>query len=135
MKISFDVVETSRGFLDRVERESGEDLSRCYQCGNCSGSCPVSFAMDIPVSQVIRMVQLGQEQTVLAANSMWLCVSCLQCQARCPKCLDPSRVMEALRRMSLRRGHRPVELSRVPGEFVERSPQQAVVAGFRKLLA
>lgn len=135
MKISFDIAGTENAFLEQVERESGEDLSRCYQCGNCSGSCPVSFAMEIPVSQVIRMVQLGQEQTVLQANSMWLCVSCLQCQARCPKCLDPSKVMEALRRMSLRRGRRPVEFSQVSDEFVERSPQQAIVAGFRKLTA
>lgn len=135
MKISFDIAGTENAFLEQVERESGEDLSRCYQCGNCSGSCPVSFAMEIPVSQVIRMVQLGQEQTVLQANSMWLCVSCLLCQARCPKCLDPSKVMEALRRMSLRRGRRPVEFSRVSDEFVERSPQQAIVAGFRKLTA
>ena len=135
MKISFGAVETKSAFLDQVERESGEDLSKCYQCGNCSGSCPVSFAMEIPVSQVIRFVQLGQEQTVLQANSMWLCVSCLQCQARCPKCLDPSKVMEALRRLSLRQGKGPVALAQVPDGFLERSPQQAVVAGFRKLFA
>lgn len=134
MKICFDT-GTETGFLEQVERESGEDLSKCYQCGNCSGSCPVSFAMEIPVSQVIRFVQLGQEQTVLQANSMWLCVSCLQCQARCPKCLDPSKVMEALRRLSLRQGKGPVALAEVPDGFLERSPQQAVVAGFRKLLA
>ena len=133
MKISLDTFSEQNAFLDQVERESGEDLSRCYQCGNCSGSCPVSFAMEIPVSQVIRMVQLGQVQTVLQTNSMWLCVSCLQCQARCPKCLDPSKVMEALRRMSLRQGRPPMEFSQVSGEFVTRSPQQAVVAGFRKL--
>lgn len=135
MKISFGAVESTSAFFDQVERESGEDLSKCYQCGNCSGSCPVSFAMEIPVSQVIRFVQLGQEQTVLRSNSMWLCVSCLQCQARCPKCLDPSKVMEALRRLSLRQGKQPVALAQVPDGFLERSPQQAVVAGFRKLTA
>ena len=134
MKICLDA-GTENAFLSQVERESGEDLSCCYQCGNCSGSCPVSFAMEIPVSQVIRLVQLGQERTVLQANSMWLCVSCLQCQARCPKCLDPSRVMEALRRISLRQGRQPIAVSQVSGEFLARSPQQAVVAGFRKLFA
>lgn len=133
MKISFDTVGTENTFLEQVERESGQDLSKCYQCGNCSGSCPVSYAMDLPVSQVIRLTQLGQERTVMEANSMWLCVSCLQCQARCPKCLDPSRVMEALRRISLRRGRYPVALAKVAAGFWERPPQQAVVAGFRKL--
>jgi heterodisulfide reductase subunit C len=135
VKISFEAVGAENAFLEKVERESGEDLSRCYQCGNCTGSCPVSYAMDVPVSQVIRMVQLGQEEAVLQTNSMWLCVSCLQCQSRCPKCLDPSKVMEGLRRLSLRQGRQPVALSHVSGEFIERSPQQAVVAGFRKLVS
>jgi heterodisulfide reductase subunit C len=135
VKISLEPTDTSHAFLEQVERESGEDLSRCYQCGNCTGSCPVSYAMDVPVSQVIRMVQLGQERAVLQANSMWLCVSCLQCQSRCPKCLDPSKVMEALRRLCLRQGRQPVSLSQTPTGFIERSPQQAVVAGFRKLVS
>ena len=126
--------KTKNAFLAQVERESGEDLSRCYQCGNCSGSCPVSDEMEIPVSQVIRFVTLGQEKTVLESNSMWVCVSCFQCQYNCPKCLDPSKLMESLRRLSLRKGHAPVELSQVSGEFIERSPQQAIVAGFRKLV-
>ncbi len=135
MKISIEAPsKTKNAFLEQVERETGEDLSRCYQCGNCSGSCPVSDEMEIPVSQVIRLVTLGQEKTVLGSNSMWVCVSCLQCQYNCPKCLDPSKLMEGLRRLSLRKGHAPVELSQVSGEFIERSPQQAIVAGFRKLV-
>jgi heterodisulfide reductase subunit C len=136
MKISIEAPSHAKNqFLEQVERETGEDLSRCYQCGNCSGSCPVSDEMDIPVSQVIRFVQLGQEETVLESNSMWLCVSCFQCQGRCPKCLDPSKIMEGLRRLSLRRGQRPLGLAQVTNEFIERSPQQAIVAGFRKLIA
>lgn len=135
MKILFETTGAGSDFLERMKRECGEDLSRCYQCGNCTGSCPVSFAMDMPVSQIIRMVQLGQEEAVARANSMWLCVSCLQCQSRCPKCLDPSRVMEALRRLSLRQGQSPLHLTEVPDEFIKRSPQQAVVAGFRKLVS
>lgn len=134
MKIILNATGAQNAFLQQVERESGEDLSKCYQCGNCSGSCPVSDEMEIPVSQVIRLVQLGQEKTVLQSNSMWLCVSCFQCQGRCPKCLDPSKIMEGLRRLSLRKGHSPLELSQVTGEFIQRSPQQAIVAGFRKLI-
>jgi len=135
MKICIEAPSASNNtFLDQVERESGEDLSRCYQCGNCSGSCPVSDEMDIAVSQVIRLVTLGQEKTVLESNSMWVCVSCFQCQNNCPKCLDPSKLMESLRRLSLRKGHAPVEFSRISNDFIEKSPQQAIVAGFRKLV-
>ena len=27
-------------FLHAVEEESGQNLSTCYQCGNCTAGCP-----------------------------------------------------------------------------------------------
>lgn len=134
MKITLGPANPSKAFSRLVESLSGEDLSKCYQCGNCTGGCPVSFAMDIAPSQVIRMVQLGQEEAVLRSNSIWRCVSCLQCFSRCPKCVDLSRIMESLRRLSLRRGYEPVSVKALPEEFIRRSPQMALVAGFRKLV-
>ena len=80
------------------------------------------------------MVQLGQEEAVLRSNAIWRCVSCLQCFSRCPKCVDLSRIMESLRRLSLRRGYEPVSVKALPDEFIRRSPQMALVAGFRKLV-
>lgn len=134
MKIALGARQVQGEFLQLVERESGEDLSKCYQCGNCSGGCPVSFAMDISPSQVIRMIQLGQEESVLRSNAHWLCVSCLQCATRCPKCVNLARIMEALRRLSLRAGKEPVAVKDLPDDFLRTSPQQAIVAGFRKLV-
>ena len=61
----------------RLERVSGEDVKRCYQCGNCSGGCPVSYAMEIPPTKVMRFLQLGNIEDVREANTMWLCVGCL----------------------------------------------------------
>ncbi len=135
MKITLGAQQVKGEFVELVERTSGEDLSKCYQCGNCIGGCPVSYAMEIAPAQVIRMIQLGQEEAVLRSNSHWLCLSCLQCYSRCPKFVDLARIMEALRRLSLRRGSVPVEVRMLPEEFLKRSPQQAIVAGFRKLVS
>ncbi len=121
-------------FVELVARISGEDFSLCYQCGNCTAGCPVAFAMDIPPHQVVRLLQLGQEERLRQATTMWLCLSCLQCYSRCPKGVDISRIMEALRQVSLRRGEDPVEVRRLPVEMVAQAPQQALVAGFRKLV-
>lgn len=134
MKITLGARQIQEDFLHLVERESGEDLSKCYQCGNCSGSCPVSFAMEIAPSQVIRMIQLNQRETVLRSNVHWLCVSCLQCASRCPKCVNLARIMEALRRLSFRQGVEPIQVKSLSDAFLRRSPQQAIVAGFRKLV-
>lgn len=124
----------NNGLGELVERMSGQSLSRCYQCGNCTGSCPVGQEMELPISQVIRLLQLGQEEKVMAANSMWVCVACLQCYSRCPRCINPSGILEALRRISLQEGREPAPVKKLPSNFIKRSPQQAIVAGFRKLV-
>ncbi|MFQ5949544.1 MAG: 4Fe-4S dicluster domain-containing protein [Nitrospiria bacterium] len=134
MRITLNDGQVKSDFVQQVERVSGQDLSHCYQCGNCTGTCPVAQEMDLPPTQVIRLLQLGQENLVMDANSMWVCVSCLQCFSHCPKCLDPSSIMEALRRISLRNGKEPFPVEEIPSEFMRRSPQQAIVAGFRKLV-
>ncbi|MFQ5466164.1 MAG: 4Fe-4S dicluster domain-containing protein, partial [Thermodesulfobacteriota bacterium] len=87
-----------------VERISGEVMMRCYQCGNCSGGCPVSFAMEVPPTQVMRLMQLGRVEELMEANTMWLCVGCLQCFSRCPQSVSVANVLEALRQITLRKG-------------------------------
>ena len=91
-------------FTRLVEEASGQRVSRCYQCGNCSASCAYTFAYDYPVNQIMRLIQLGQRETVLKSRSIWLCASCQACTTRCPNNVDVARIMEALRIMSRREG-------------------------------
>ena len=119
----------------KIERISGETVSRCYQCGKCSAGCPVAYAMDIAPSQVIRFLQLGRTDEVMRANSMWLCVGCLQCYSRCPQGVSLANILEALRQLSLRRGEDHKEIKDVPFPFLKGAPQQALVCGFRKFVS
>ena len=32
-----------RDFTAAVEAQSGQNVSTCYQCGNCSAGCPAGF--------------------------------------------------------------------------------------------
>ncbi len=89
-------------FIEELERASGQQVSRCYQCGNCSASCAYTHDYDYPVNQVMRLVQLGQREIVLGSRSIWLCASCQACSTRCPCNIDVARVMESLRIMSRR---------------------------------
>lgn len=121
--------------INQLERSTGEELKRCYQCGKCSAGCPVSFAMEIPPTQVMRCLQLGMIEDVMKANSMWTCVGCLQCYARCPQGCSVASVLEGLRQMVLRSGEDRYGVKEISARFLEKAPQQAIVCGFRKFVS
>lgn len=116
------------GFVRRVEELSGENVFACYQCGKCSAGCPFTSGMDLLPSEVLRLLQLGDER-VLAARSPWSCASCLACEVRCPKGVDIAKVMEALRLLVLRKGETGLRPREIPPDV----PQIALVGATRKL--
>lgn len=122
-------------FVKLIERISGEELANCYQCGNCTAGCPVSYAMDFGPREMIRLLQLGQEEHAQKANSQWLCVGCLQCYCRCPKGVSAAKILEALRQITLRKGEDHEAIKDLSFPFMKNAPQQAIVCGFRKLVS
>jgi len=121
-------------FAERLKELSGQDLFSCYQCGKCTAGCISATAMDVPPHAVIRLAWLGQEEELKRINSYWLCAACLTCDLRCPKGIDISRVMEALRVTFMHRRVDPDSVSphSLSSEMLDRIPQQALVAGLRK---
>lgn len=89
-------------FIREVEAESGQKVSNCYQCGNCSAGCPAAFTYDLQTNQIMRAVQLGLKDKVLNSKSIWMCLSCSTCSLRCPNNIDVANVMETLRHMARR---------------------------------
>ncbi len=61
-------------------------------------------SMDVPPSQIIRLLQLGRAEEALRAQSIWQCVSCETCTTRCPKSVDCAGVMDGVRQVSEERG-------------------------------
>jgi len=84
-----------------------EAVSVCYQCGTCSGSCPVAPAggMDYTPRTIIRMIQAGMEDEVLSSQTVWTCSACYSCAVRCPRDIDITDVMIRLRNLALIRGY------------------------------
>ncbi len=126
---------SSIGWIDfrtRIEEISGENLSLCFQCGACSSGCPTTQEMDYLPSKIIRMVQLGLDE-VLETKTIWVCTTCFECEARCPRGLDIANVMEALRILLLRKKFDKINLDEVPPEELRELPPVAMVSTMRKL--
>lgn len=118
--------------IESIEEISGQSLFSCYQCGKCSAGCPNTEAMDILPHSVIRLLQLGQVETVRKRKALWVCAACQTCKDRCPRGVDLSKIMEALREINLRENISYVNPSALPVEELEELPPIALIANFRK---
>ena len=91
----------------RILDELGENVYLCYQCVKCTSGCPVAEFMDWQPNQVMRALQLGQEDIAFESQTPWLCASCQTCSTRCPQGLDIAAIMDFLTREALERGYKP----------------------------
>ncbi len=120
-------------FIEKVQRLSGQNIYKCFQCGTCGGACPMSDHMDTVPRRIMRMAQLGLEEDVCETKGYWTCASCHTCTVNCPRGIDLAKVMEAIRQITLRKNINIVEPSQLDEETVKELPQIALVSCFRKL--
>ena len=66
MKLTLSRSVVQSDFIKKVEEISGQNILARYQCGKCSAGCPSAEEMDILPNQIIRLVQLGQEEQLEA---------------------------------------------------------------------
>jgi len=110
MSYNNEMIEKYRGnFLKEVQDnvEEGDWVKMCMQCGVCSGSCPLGPAWDHPPQEIFMMIRAGQREEVLESTSMWMCTSCYNCIARCPRGLPITHIMHGLATYSKRLGMAP----------------------------
>jgi quinone-modifying oxidoreductase subunit QmoC len=93
-------------FLKEVEAnvEEGEWVKMCMQCGVCSGSCPLGKHWEHPPQEIFMMIRANKREVVLSTDSMWMCTSCYNCIARCPRGLPITHIMHGLAVYSKRLG-------------------------------
>jgi len=132
MYVTISQKKSRREFVKKVKELSGQNLQLCYQCGMCSGNCPAAANMDISPRRIIELARLGLDEEIANSKTVWVCASCLACAVNCPRGFDLSKVMEAIRLLTLRKNidHiRPEDIS--PKQRCE-LPQIAMVSGLRK---
>lgn len=100
-------ISINGSLAERIKEELGYNVYLCYQCSKCTSGCPLAEFFDWQPHQIMRAIQLGQEDIALESKTPWLCASCQTCTTRCPQGLDITAIMEFLTRESLDRGIKP----------------------------
>ena len=130
--MNLNTVQLKKGeLLQEVEDLCGENLFGCYQCGTCTAGCPFIDEMDLSPDEVIRYVILDRKE-VLNSKTIWLCSSCFTCAERCPRDINITKIMEALRQIILRKKIDRTDLKKISKDEKETIPQLAFVSLFRK---
>ncbi len=88
----------------------GERIRHCLQCGLCSGKCPLSLYMDYTPRRLMHLSREGFKEEVLGSSSIWLCTACYACMVNCPKNINVTHLLYALKQ-------RAIEEKRYPRRF------------------
>lgn len=78
-------------------------VQACIQCGTCTASCPNQFAMDLTPRRLWRMVQMDREADIFQSRTFTLCSTCYTCTLRCPRGLQLTEAMSALKQIAAHR--------------------------------
>ncbi len=116
-----------------VLRISGVNTRKCMKCGKCSATCPAYDEMDYHPHQFVSMVENGQLDKLMESNGIWNCLSCFACLERCPRQVEPAKLIEAVRLAVIRQqGKNHMKPEQIPGLLDEELPQQAITSALRK---
>jgi len=80
----------------------GERIRHCLQCGLCSASCPLSLYMDYTPRRLMHLSREGFKQEALSSYTIWLCTACYRCMVECPKKINLTHLMYALKERAIK---------------------------------
>ena len=118
---------------DKIKEISGVNPLKCMKCGKCSAACPAFNEMDIKPHQFVSYVQNGDIEALADSGSLWKCLSCFACVERCPRDVQPGRLIDAARQLVVRtKGQTGLSPEEIPELLDPEVPQQLLVSAFRR---
>ena len=121
-----DVKDLDFSFAEEVASQpGGEHIRRCFACGTCVAGCPIS-EIDETYSprRIVRQILFGMRDAVLRSPTIWFCLVCYRCYARCPQKVNFTDVMRVLRYLAVKGNYAPADiLTRI--EEIDRLSQVA----------
>ena len=126
-------MENNKYLQEEIIRVSGVNPKKCMRCGKCSATCPAYDEMEYHPHQFVNMVESGDIETLMNSASIYKCLSCFACIDRCPRGVEPAKLVEAVRLSVIRKqGANHLKPDMIPAMLDEDMPQQAIVSAFRK---
>lgn len=123
----------NKNLQEQIIRSSGVNVLKCMRCGKCSGTCPSYGEMEYHPHQFVYMVEKGDIEPLLKSESLYRCLTCFACVERCPRGVEPAKIVEAVRLAAVRQqGNNHLTPVQIPDMLDEDLPQQAIVTAFRK---
>ena len=117
----------------QIIRESGVNPLKCMRCGKCSATCPSYDEMEYHPHQFVYMVEIGDIETLMKSDSIYKCLSCFACIDRCPRGVEPAKIVEAVRLEVVRhKGANHLTSNDIPALADGDMPQLALVSAMRK---
>lgn len=118
---------------EKIKEISGVNPLKCMKCGKCSATCPAFNEMDIKPHQFVSYVQNGDIEALVNSESLWKCLSCFACVERCPRDVQPGRLIDAARQIVVRtKGRTGLSPEEIPELLDPEVPQQLLVSAFRR---
>ena len=118
---------------EQVLRISGSDVRKCMRCGKCSATCPSYDEMEYHPQHFVYLVERGDIERLMESESIYKCLTCFACVERCPRGVEPAKVVEAIRVEAVRRqGMNHMKADDIPAKLDDDMPGQALMTAMRK---
>jgi len=108
----FEISEMNPDFKSEVMiHPDARGLTACFSCGTCSAGCPIhEIFPEYNPRKLAKMVKLGMKEEVLSSPYIWYCVSCHNCEQRCPQNVKFFNILNVLKNMAAKKGYAPSAL-------------------------
>ena len=118
---------------EQLLRMSGVNPLKCMRCGKCSATCPSYDEMEYHPHEFVYMVEKGGLEPLMRSSSIYKCLSCFACVDRCPRGVEPAKLVEAIRVMVVReKDGNHLTPDAIPALLDDEMPQQALMSALRK---
>lgn len=118
---------------EQILRMSGAEVRKCMKCGKCSATCPSYDEMEYHPHQFVAMVNDGNIEKLMESESIYKCLTCFACVERCPRGVEPAKVVEAVRLEVIRQqGKNRLKQDDIPEKLDDDTPGQLLMTAMRK---
>ncbi|MCL1926710.1 MAG: 4Fe-4S dicluster domain-containing protein [Syntrophorhabdaceae bacterium] len=91
-------VRANPNLLKQLKRYGADDVTKCFHCGTCSATCPLSQEPFLFPRKSMRYLQMGLGDRLKGNLEPWLCYYCGDCSDQCPREAQPGETMMSMRR-------------------------------------